>query len=298
MTDTGPEVWHDEGRMNSASPPSPVVSAGKQIVTWLTVVQVISVVSAVAALALALSGRTQSGVPVSRTLDVTASAVQVLLSVAYVLALQPTKRWLTHTRHWATGDGTPDPKRAAHDARSLRGWLWAGQILPIVGTLVAVPLLWYAFGQGVNTPEVQEQLRRQGGQALTPETARTAVQVFGTITAAVFLLPSVIINWSVLGWVRRWLTGVTDALVGRPVGEPKLGAVTETLGRWFTFFQGLLVFLILMVLAVPLVGLPQETGLDRVTLLVAFLNLSLQVALLQWTKTFMAGVMRRVAGER
>ncbi|WP_027481799.1 hypothetical protein [Deinococcus pimensis] len=284
--------------MNSPSQ-SPVATSGRQIVSWLTVLQVLSVVSAVAYVVLALLGRSQAGVQVSRTVDLSIGGLQVLLSVLWVLAIQVMKRWMTDVRHWATGDGAPNAERTDRDARTLRGWLLAGQLLPILAAFVIVPLTWYAIGIGLDTAEFQDQLRRQsGGQNLPPETLRAAVQLGSVLTLVFFVVPSIAINWAVLGWVRRWTRGVTDAVAGRPLGEPRLADVAGTLARWFTFFQALLVLVILMVLAVPLVGLPQETGLDRVSLVVYFLLLSLQVALLQWSKTFLAGVTQRAAGVR
>lgn len=277
-----------------------VASAGRSLVTWLTALQALSVVGAAASFGLLFAPSGAAGLPTGFLVGLT--LFQVLIALVYVFVLQLTKRWMTNARVWATGEGSPDPDAAVRQSRTLSGWLVFGQWLPIVALPVVGGLVWYAAGLALD-PAV---LAQSGVDVSTLPSGVTAEQIANLarvgilITLVTFGLPSIFINFAVLGWVRRWMNGVTDAVAGRAPRETRLPELAGTLGRWFTFFQVLLVFFAALLLIVPL--LPTEEGLnasvsDRLVLFLNFLQLALYTALLQWSKTFMFGVTRRAAGQ-
>ncbi|PYE51929.1 hypothetical protein [Deinococcus yavapaiensis] len=276
-----------------------VASAGRSLVTWLTVLQALSVVGAAASLAL-LFVPSGAGLPAGILLGIT--LVQILLALVYVLVLQLTKGWMTNARMWATGEGTPDPDVTARQGRTLSGWLVFGQWLPVVALPIVGGLVWYASSLALD-PAV---LAQSGVDTSSLPSGMTSEQIAGVarigilVTLVMFGLPSIVINFAILGWIRRWMSGVTDAVAGRSPSETRLPELAGTLGRWFTFFQVLLVFFAALLLIVPL--LPTQEGVnaglgDRLNLLLAFLQLALYTALLQWSKSFMFGVTRRAAGQ-
>lgn len=290
-----------EARMNRETNPQSVSAAGKNIVTWLTVLQFVSLLSAAAYLVLALLPGTANaaafgGLPRPFTLGL--SAFQLVSALVYFLVLHWTKGWMTNVRLWATGEGAPNRAAVARERRTLGGWIVFGQWFPLLALLIALPLTYFAFGQ--IDPALFDSPALSDAN-LAPEQVRALAQVSIVVTLVAFGLPSFLINYAVLGWIRRWMTGVSDALLGEaPPRETRLPELAATLSRWFTFFQALLVVFILFILVTPL--LPSQAGAnvltERLNLLVSFLSLALWVALLQWSKVFLAGVTPRARSEQ
>ena len=291
-------VWHDDELMNPSSRTSDMSSAGKQIATWLTVLQVVNVLSAlVSLLAIVMAGSTPTGSGLSRDAERLLALVQLLYSAAFVLVLQLMKRWISSVRAWTTDEAAPPPPLFERNARSLDRWLAVGQWLPLVIAVLLVPLVWSGVNLGLDPTALREQLGEQG-RDLTPEQISAAMRLGLGLGLTFFVVPVVVIQWAVLGWVRRWMRGVSDAVLDRPSRERRLPEVSATLARWFTFFQVLQVFVVVLILLVPLLSFEGGQAPDRLMLLVAFLTLALQIALLQWTKTFMAGILARLQGSR
>jgi|GEM_PF-6772912 len=280
-----------------------VRAVGRNLITWLTVLQAVSVLSAVSSLVLAVVtpgslasafGGDASSVPPALRWSIT--AVEVLVSLASVWALQWTKSWLGHARDWATGGARPDPSRLAREARTLDAWLVFSQWLPLLTTLLVLPLVWYATvlsadllrtdPGSLGDPQLTQML-----QKLSPQEVQRLVFTGAIIGTLMFAVPVIILNYALLGWVRRWLRGVTDAALERPSREGNLRALNLTLARWFTALQALLVILIALMLLVPLTTEAGTLTLtDRLGLLLQFLLCALLIALLQWGKVFITGV--------
>ncbi|AFZ67933.1 hypothetical protein [Deinococcus peraridilitoris] len=277
---------------------TPVSTAGHTIVTWLTVLQWVSVASALLFLLTALTGQSSTLAPgLPRSLDLAVAGLQLLMALIYFLVIQWTKGWMTDVQRWATGEGTPDKKRLARETKTLRGWILFGQWAPLPLLVLLGAGLYLSLGQIdpalLATPEVSNT-------GLTPDQLRSLAQTSAVLALVGVGLPSFVINFVVLGWVRRWMTGVADAALEREVSETRLPELASSLGRWFTFFQVLLGLMIAMVLITPLLPAPENTdGMPyRLQLLANFLSLVAMVVLLQASKTFLAAVTPRAHAKR
>ena len=182
--------------MNQKVDSQQVASAGKSIVTWLTVLQVVSLISAVAYLLLAFLPRNPALPPeLPQNVNIVLSALQVVFAVIYFLVLQWTKGWMTNVRYWVTGENTPDERAVAREVRALRGWIVFGQWAPLAVMLIVAPLVWSALGQ------LDPQLLAPTGTGdvpVTPEQLRSFAQVGAVIGLLSFGLPSFVINFMVL----------------------------------------------------------------------------------------------------
>lgn len=274
---------------------------------YLGVLQLLTGVSALVGLGFALWPTGAAAVAASpdplageaRGVDLSVGAVQAFVAVLTILALEPAKRWMADLRAWAAGEAAPTEGHAGR-ARTLSRWISMGQWLPVVLALAAVPLVWFTAGPVMDavlrSPELSSQVAPTG---LPPETLRSVGQAATVFALLTFAVPSVVVNGAILGWVRRWMWGATDASLGLPAREPRMTDVAATLTRWFRFLQVLLLFFIGMILLTPLQGgLPNATDAqvvtERIALVLNFFQLALYVALLRWTTLFLAGVTPRV----
>ncbi len=290
--------------MNPAVNRATLLSAGKNLTTWLTVLQAVNLLTGVATLALvALPGNPGAGAEaelgVSRAAALGLGAAQLAWTVFYLLALQWAKGWLGGASRWAAGERTADVGALARPTRLLSGFLTLFQWLPLIAALLLGPWLWGALGNlnaaDLAGTDLSPQLQTLN---LTPEQLSAAVRLSAGLTLVAFGLPAFVINFAVLGWIRRWMRGVAGTIQGSGASD-RLPALAATIGRWFTFFQGLLVFFILLILLVPLLGTPSGVGAGlggRLNLLLTFLNLALLFALLRWSKVVLSGVTARATG--
>lgn len=280
-----------------------LLSAGRNLVSWLTVLQIVGLLSALATFVLAaLPGNPGAGAEaqlgVSGAAALGLGAAQLIWTVLYALALQWAKGWLGGAGRWAGGEGAPGTPALTRQTRLLSGFLTLGQWLPLIAALLLLPTIRGALN-GLGSADLtgtdpSGQLRNLN---LTPEQLRAAARLSLLLTLVAFGVPAFVINFAVLGWIRRWMRGVTQVIQGLD-SQPRLPALAATTRRWFTFFQGLLVFFILLILLVPLLGAPSGVGTGlggRLNLLLTFLNLALLFALLRWSKVVLAGVTARAA---
>ncbi|MBB6098775.1 hypothetical protein HNR42_002210 [Deinobacterium chartae] len=290
-----------------------ILTSGRNIVTALTVLQVLTGLGALVGLlfvflAFSLGGLASlgafSGQDLAKELGSAAGGATLLglygllilaNVVIYLFLIAWIKGWIGPIGRWAAGQGSFDPRRIHAITETLGRWIvffqWAPLLaiaLFVIGALVISSVVGMAGGL----------LSNDGGAGLL---AGGAVFVFTLIAIVTIWLPGFLINLFMLGWIRRWMVGVTDRALGRPSKEGSLEPLSRTLSGWFTFFQVLTGLVILFSLLPVLV--PTDSGLfneansssdSPAATLAAFiltaLFYGLYIALLQWSKTYMQGV--------
>lgn len=288
--------------LSNSGDPADFSRAGSNIVRYLGVLQLLTGVAALVGLGFALwpSAVASSGdlAGESRFVALATGAVQVVVALLTILALEPAKRWMADLRAWAAGEAAP-PEGHANRGRVLARWIAVGQWVPVALFAAGVPLVWFAAGPVMDAVLRSPELRPQATAGLSPEALRSIGQAATVFVLLTFAVPSLVVNGAILGWVRRWMWGATDASLGLPAREPRMADVAATLARWFRFLQVLLLFFIGLILLTPLQGgtpnaSDAQVVAERVTLVLNFFQLALYVALLRWTTVFLAGVTPRV----
>ena len=284
--------------MNPPPTRAQLTSAVANLFTWLTVLQIANLLTGVAGVVLAVSSPgADSGVGLTRTTLVWLSGLQLGWMVLYALGWQWAKGWLGQMGRWAGGEAPVSVPALTQQTRLLSGILTLNRWLPLLLALVLGPLLWNTLNADLNAADLSGtglsgQLR---DLQLSPAQLRAAARLSVILSLVALVLPTLSINFAVLGWIQRWMRGVAQtALHGDP--PARLPELAATIGRWFTFFQGLLVVLIALILLVPLLSAAVGAGSGlggRLNLLLSFLNLALLFALLRWSKVVLAGVTAR-----
>lgn len=303
-----------------------VATNGRSLMTWLGVGQwfylVIGVLYVLGLLLAAFIGNRVGGSEARAAFGlILASAVVAGVSFGlYFLVLGWAREWIGRVRDWASQGREPGVGRLDALRGTLGRWIGFSQWLPAVLSVLAVlgALLLGALAGGVL--DFLGALGNVNGRDAVDASTRTALSgvfgIFFMVFLIVYLAPVVVINFLILGAVRRWMNGTTDHLLGRP--HPPLVPMANTVNGWFVFCQVLLVLgalgsLMGLVLPLSLAGLGGLAGTGGDDLpdfsallatgpfaaIAALFGLAvylLQFLLLEWSKRFSLAVSRLVDG--
>lgn len=303
-----------------------VATNGRSLMTWLAVGQwfylVIGVLYVLGLLLAAFVGNATGGSEARAAFGVILVSAVVTGAIfgLYFLVLGWAREWIGRVRDWASQGREPGVARLDALRGTLGRWIGFFQWLPaVVGVLAVLGALLVGALAGGVLDFLGSLGTLAGGEEVDPA-ARTALSgvfgIFFMVFLIVYLAPIVVINFLILGAVRRWMNGTTDHLLGR--SHPPLVPMANTVSGWFVFCQVLLVLgalgsLLGLVLPLSLAGLgglagtgtedlPDLSALLATGPVVAIATLFslavylLQFLLLEWSKRFSLGVSRLVDG--
>jgi len=303
--------------VNTPSVTSPIVAAqhavatnGQRLLTWLRVTQwlygILAVLYTVGMMltalipgALGMGGMEGGAILALVALFVGGTMLLLVLVIGWA------REWLARVRGWAALGERVDAARMQQLHDTLSRWIGFYQWMPIVtGALAAVVAV--VFGSVMSGA-----LGSLGGTGADDSVFFT---VFMVLYMIFVFVPYGVVNFLILGSVRRWMSGTTDHLVGRPHGP--LVPLATTVGNWFVFCQVLiglsalwLVGSMLLFAVMPaafmgasgnfgdsVAGLGAMAAATMIPLAVSVAVYVLLFLLLEWSKRYAHGVSRLIDG--
>lgn len=296
--------------MTSPTAPTPaatLAATGRQIPTWLTVVQWFGAVfGGLFALLLLLLGAFWSSIGASAAetdpslraltgaggsaLFIGLAVFYAVYVVLYLYLLGWAKEWIVRTRDAALGTAAAGGRLEALRA-TLSRWMgffqWSTLVIYALLTLLS-------FGFGALLGQLDPQFRSD--PQLTP-----VAPYFGVVLGLVLLFvsaPVVVLNFLIWTALRRFMNAATSRLSG--AAAPVLPAA-QTVGNWFIFVLVLIGLSALSQLGSPFFGLlglagtagsPDSGGAAigfvgvLIGALIGLLSLALQFFLVLWSRSF------------